>query len=437
MKKFYGYAFAAAALMLASCSSDDAPEVNPVNGDVVGYIKMELPAGTRADGDKVVFTKNGAPVAATLAPGQTEVFALTAIPDRVVVFRGDNSLYDSQTATTTNKSGYSPAVLANNTYGASVSAANIFHSLDAAAIAAATPVDIYLDPVVAKVTVKAEVKADLSEQKFDGFSISFEPEYVFVNGVATKTPMIKTMPTGKTNLDFDLSSAAAGYATGSHWTKTDYAWNTDDVLHYSLTGTNVGNKAKVQNEEHIFERARQSASELTKDFTHIIVAGQYKLTATGSKTLPTDENWDGTFYVYGANANGEGYVFFTEVDVIKAMGGTGADGEKLEYAKTTPGGMSTHMTFGTESCVKYDKGYVYYSKAIETAINGNKIGKGVVRNHAYIVTVNQIKGWGTAIPNTDEPIIPEDPRDPETNFIKLNIVVNPFVNVDGQIVGWE
>ena len=57
MKKIYGYAALFAAMSLASCSSDNEPNVTPNVGEKqIGYLAINLktPAGTRADGDYVV-----------------------------------------------------------------------------------------------------------------------------------------------------------------------------------------------------------------------------------------------------------------------------------------------------------------------------------------------------------------------------------------------
>lgn len=441
MKKIYGYAFASALMALASCSSD-APEMNepnPIQGDVVGYIKMNLPEGSRAADGKtyVKFYKNGSEVAFE-ETSTANVYALKAVPDMVIAFQNDGSLVNSRQSTTNNKDAITPAVYGNNEIGSPVSQANIYHT--EATAAAGNAVTVYVDRVVAKVTVDAsKATVDMSENKFNDYTIDFTPEYVFVNGLAQKTPMIKSVPTsGTTNSGLAVSAAVLGYedanGKGSHWTTTDYAWNTADVFHYSLTGTTPGNHSTKQTDALIFERARQSASSLTKDFTHVIVAGKYTLTNKDGEILEPNENWDGTFYVYGANSAGEGIVYFSEADVVVAMGGNADD--RLTKAVTTQGGMSTHMVFGTESCLKYDKGYVYYATPVETKIGNTFFGTGVVRNHQYVVNVNTIKGWGTAIPDTDEPIIPEDPKDPEGNYIKLNVVVNPFQVVNNQPIVW-
>ena len=46
---------------------------------------------------------------------------------------------------------------------------------------------------------------------------------------------------------------------------------------------------------------------------------------------------------------------------------------------------------------------------------------GLVRNHIYTITVDNIEGLGNAIPNPDDPIVP--PTDPEEYFIGARIVV--------------
>lgn len=447
MKKIYGYALAAAMLSLASCSSD-APEINNpevIDGPVVGYVKMNLPAGTRtADGNYYVkFTKGGATVTATLvgsiSPTGEAEYALSAIPDKVVVFK-DANLAESTTTTTDNVDAKTPAVFGDNTYGSEITLANVYNVQGGATTDQV--VSVYLDHTIAEVTIDASATTVNVDSKLSGYTVTFVPEYVFVNGVATKTPIIKTVPQAAT--PGGATVAQLGYSDangkGSHWTQTYYNWNTSDVRHYSLTnsqnvaGQLTGNNTTKQENAQIFERAMQTASTVKKNHTHVIVAGKYTLTAgTGVAAVPTSD-WDGTFYVYGADIEGNGYVFFSEADVVKAMGATGS----LSKATTTDNGMSTHMVAANgETCLKYDKGYVYYAEPIVTKIGTVTYGNGVVRNHKYNITVSEITGWGSAIPDTDEPIIPEDgPKGTDKNFVKLNIVVNPMVTVAGQEIKW-
>ncbi|MDE6791917.1 MAG: fimbria major subunit [Muribaculaceae bacterium] len=449
MKKIYGLAMAAALFGLASCSSDDAPEVkNPdvIDGPVVGYVKMNLPAGTRAaDGKTYIhFTKNGADVKCEPAKDSdgnpvTGVYALSAIPDKVVVFQ-DADL--TTTGTTENKDAKVPAVMIDGTYGSVVPETAIFHNI--ADHTTATAIDVYLDRTVAETTVALgeNYTNDMSENKFDGYTITFIPTHVFVNGVAKYTDIIKSLPTlgeGSTTIQgASVANTLLSYYTaegpgkgkGTTWANTDYDWkDTNEIEHYQLTD---GLKATSQT-SLIFERAPQTASDLTKDFTHVIVAGYYQLTKVG-ETTPLDAQ---TFYVYSANADGQGIVYFNEDDVKEAMGAS-----SLSLAKTTQNGMNTHLVGDNgETCVKYDNGYVYYAAPINhfTVKVGEdtKYVKGIVRNHKYSITINTIKGWGTAIPNLDEPIIPEDPKNPEQNFIKLNVVVNDWQPVEDQGVEWK
>ena len=232
----------------------------------------------------------------------------------------------------------------------------------------------------------------------------------------------------------DVPNTSLGYTTGSHWTTTDYKWNSGDVQHFALEGDRAAHPAKSLTQENamIFERAPQAASSEKKDFTHIVVAGRYTLTPTDeSNKLP--EDFDGTFWTYGTT-NGVPNVYLTETAVKKAMG---SENGSLVPQVTTQGGMTTHYTMGTETCIKYAKGYVYYAAEVETIIGTQLIGKGVVRNHDYKVTVKSISGWGTAICDPNEPIVPEDKKEDGSSYLKLNIVVNPWQHVADQDINWE
>lgn len=442
MKKIYGYAFAAALMTLASCSSDDAPEVNKPTpeGEVAGYVVLNLPTGTRAGGTTVKFYQggvNGTEVACTAVTGHEGVYQLDKVPDYVVAY--DASLSLAANATTDDPNAQAPAVYVDGKYGSQITKANIFHDLSKSA--EATPVTIYVEQVSAKGTVvlaKDEALTnDMSGVNLTGYTIAFTPEYVFINGVALKTPVIKPVATtGKTNGNYDWS--ATGYSDangkGTHWTSTYYAWNTNDVKHYPISGDGAAAKSTEQKNVLFFERAKGDASEVKKEHTHIVVAGKYTLTSTDPTKYPLPGE-DGTFWIYGST-QGVPNVYVTEAAVKKAMN-VAADATFEEVKKTNdPKAMTTALKIGNETCIKFDHGYGYYAAPIETTIGTNKIGTGVVRNHAYSITVNQIKGLGTAIVKIDEPIVPEEPEQNQDTYLKLQIEVNKMVDVAGQTVGW-
>ncbi|MDE6009596.1 MAG: fimbria major subunit [Muribaculaceae bacterium] len=434
MKKIYGLAFATALMALASCSSDDAPEVkNPdvIDGPVVGYVKMNLPAGTRADANTYVhFTKGGTPVTCVATENEGE-YAVSAIPDKVVVFRGADFTYPYN-AETTDTDILTPAVFGDGTYGSPVSAANIYNVKGTPGDAPA--VVVYLDHVYADVTVTAATATSTITSKLIDYSVEFDPEYVFVNGVAQKTPIIKTV-VPDWNCGYGPEDSEDGESKGSHWTSTSWDWTkTDEVTHYKLSEITIGKK---QENKKIFERVGKSDASLKKDYTHIIVAGKYILTDKAGKKLVANDNWDGTFYVYGADENGNGHVYLSEAAVLADMNGNYENGDRLTLAKSEGAGMNTHMTFGGKTCLKYDQGYVYYAEPIVTKIGEKNYGKGVVRNHQYKINVSQINGWGIAIPNIDEPIIPEDQdKDADKSYLMLDIKINAFETVAGQDVKW-
>ena len=475
MKKFYGYAFAAAAIMLASCSSDDAPEVNPVDDNAAGYISLSLNGltnGTRADNDvnsvTYYFYKGNSPVSYSVvedvAGKSQQIIKVAQIPDNVIAVVNSTAAYDGTlTGGDTFAKDSAPVMSSavrydaagNETYKTSISSSQIFKTVASAKAASADKViTVNVDRAVAKVTVDAsEVKVDLTGKEFDGYTIQFIPEYVYVNGVATETPVKKAVPGVAGNplvasiQGADVPLTSLQHATGStHWASTGFGWDSGKIKHYAIAGDGAAVKQLKQDEVQIFENCPSTVNGHNRDYTHIIVAGHYKLSGANAPA----ENAD--FWTFGSN-NGKSVVYTSEAAVKEAMGGN-ANSKLLpiyggtSYEDNGRNVVAYYLEGGNKdiTCVKYGKGCVYYSAAIETAITDGDgeaavktmYGKGVVRNHHYILTVNTIKGFGMPIPDPNVPIIPEDPdNDPDSYYMHVKVSVNPFVKVDGQEVNWE
>lgn len=481
MKKIYGFAIASAALMLASCSSDVANEPVQPEGPAAGYLKINLEgltAGTRADDAVTIssinfhFEKGGQnqDVVVNGATGDNKfisedkksvVVKVNFIPQRVrAVVNGT----ESSTLTATNGvptdaslNTLSSACYVGTGVWTSVNANVIYNTADEAA-ASANKTVIYVDRSYARVDMAiADAAVDMSSVKFSNgtsaVDVTFKPMYVYVNGVATKADLWKSLPgLPATVQTLSLTEAlvkngatgstrwAAGTAATWTWKNTNAATATQ---HYSIgSNPNGGNTedGMYAASQKVYENT-PSGGEATKDYTHVIVAGQYTVAGLATEA-------DGSFYTFGTK-DGKAVVYGTKAAVLAAMAGDAvakADLKKVPQVNNDSRTTANYvLTIGgveqpSLKCSKYDKGMVYYAAAIANNIKSGETTVspfGIVRNHIYTVNIAKIAGFGIPIQDTTEEIIPEpEPEDNSNYFMQLNIVVNPMVNVE-QEVEWN
>lgn len=470
MKKIYGYAFASALMALASCSSD-APEIvdGPVLDGEAGYINLSLKgvsAATRGESDvndvKFFLYKGNSAINYTQVEknGNTVIVKVNDVPDNVIAVVNSSADYN---ATLSNPDGFyaktntpvmSSAVryASNGTesYRTSISNANLFKSVESAKAATdAQKITVNVDRTVAKVSVAVNEGVEdedgyvALDKSFDGYTIKFVIDAVYVNGVATTTPIkraLSPLSNGALSIQGGDPIALANLqgATGSaFWSNTGFGW--ENTKHFAMTDDNV--KGKSQDEIQIFENCPTTANGHTRDYTHVVVAGHYVLSGANAPA----ENAD--FWTFGVK-DGKPVVYTSEAAVKKAMGGTESSVFHAVYADGGDGSNGRNaVAFYIDNnpaitCVKYGKGCVYYAAAIENVQGVGdaaiKYGKGIVRNHAYVINVSGISGLGVAVPDPNQPIIPEDPdKDNGEYFMSLQIKVNEFVKVADQDINWE
>lgn len=476
MKKIYGFAFASAALMLASCSSD-APEVNnpSLEEGESAYVKLSLGGivnetrslenGEAINSVTFHFEGNGQSkdievngttgdnkfITNAANADKTAVVKLGFVPSKVrAVVNGK----EASTLTATNGVPANLAIMSSATRyvdgtaseWTAVPQAAVYFSSEAAE--KGTPITINVDRCYAQVKIDAKtVTVNLAGKGFSGYDITFTPKIAWVNGVATTASLYKGLPTNLKIQGKDLTQALINNATAnysSHWAAAT-SWTWKNTQHYSLNDMNK-DAYKVANVVvgNVYENTPSNAG-VTKDFTHIIVAGQYTLTPQAGAT-PLPDGWDGTFYQFGTK-DGKPVIYLTEDAVKRAMGATDPSKAELVQKKELNDGKTTSKFVlkvdgkeGNLSCIKFHNSWVYYAREIYTPFGtGNDAFNlnGVVRNHRYALTVKNIKGMGIPVQDPTEPIIPEIPTpDGDEVYMQISVVVNPFVET-GQDVDWN
>ncbi|MDE6226667.1 MAG: Mfa1 family fimbria major subunit [Muribaculaceae bacterium] len=469
MKKIYGYAFASALMALASCSSD-APEIvdGPVlNGDGVGYMKLSFDgatAGTRAELDAAEKGVNNVTFAFYNASGalietvyvsdvatdgaeenkfvngdkKCAIVKVSQVPHFVEAYvnTSGKTSYTTGIGTDQQASAFSDGIYTSAVYnngGATTKTPldgnMIYHTPSAAAAGDANTTTIFVDRLYAKVDINVTNDAEKLklEKGFDGYTIQFKPIYAFVNGVAKSTTILKGLNTSAQGVTFD---ANALYTTSddmkmSHWAAaTDHAWN--KTTHYAVEGDKITTLSGKTT--YLYENTPASKG-TTKDFTHVIVAGKYILTGADGEPVQQDQ----TFWTFGTK-EGLPVIYFEEAKLLEAMGAPSYDAlvDITTNVNTAEGTESIiGKQYGNLVCNEYKNGWVYYAAPIHHSILGAV--NGIVRNHSYIVNINEITGYGVPLPNPDKPIIPEEPKeDPGTYHLQLNIQVNDWSGVPNQ-----
>lgn len=478
MKKIYGIAFATALMALASCSSD-APEINePINdGPAAGFLKLSfegIDAGTRAESgiNNVTFIFKSAAGTETVTVNATQtdatkgnhfisnandkaavVVKVNNIPTSVTaVVNAGGATYTSTIEDDHQASAFTDNVCSSAMYKGASGATNetpltgvtIYKTAQDAAASDASYATIYVDRLYAKVNLTVSATGDklkLAKGFTDGnkdIAIEFVPKIAFINGVATSTTLFKGLNTsaqGQTFADGILYTNTDAQ-TMSHWAAaTGHAWN--QTQHYAVTGDKA---AKLDRKvSYIYENTPATAG-ATKNFTHVIVAGKYKL---DNKEVTT------TFWTFGTK-NNVPVVYTDQAKLLEAMHASSYEDledittNEIKDGETVVTKSVIGKQYGGLVCQEYKDGWVYYAVPIHHfTIEGQgenastKYVNGIVRNHEYHIDVQGITSYGTALSNPEDPIIPEDPEKENTNYnLQLKIVVNPFAQVPNQNINW-
>lgn len=318
-----------------------------------------------------------------------------------------------------------------------VSPANVATSPDAAKL---NPVTISVERAVAKITpeVSGNLRIVLDNQQIDGANANLTASVIGWNlsGTNKSSYILKNMEQGWFNLSWVKGVNRSFWAKDPNYVA---ASTTRDNLNFSkFPTTKTPSLYCLENTFDNYNNNPEAA-------THLVVSAQIKVngtavniydylgqkyTETSVKNLMSTNANISQYYVEdpsGLTIGGKKYVSF-KPDFIE-LTAKGAASYKvkatltaaasamqfytLDAAKTTATAVNKSVVekaladLGDVS--KYNEGRCYYYVSIEH-FGGNGVGdKGVVRNHVYKILINSITGFGTAVPNPDDIIIPEKP----------------------------
>lgn len=318
-------------------------------------------------------------------------------------------------------------------------------------------VRLYVERYVAKVKISqtilgqnattmdpltGEKKDQVKFTKDDGTVVTctatFEPEYATLTAYRNRAYTLKQIsPEWSAVEELGIASVANDAANfRSHWVTT-----VAGALQYpSLTNVKSNtNKNKFGNILYPFENRGGNS----KEYTNIVVAGKYTFKDADGNDIVTDGQ---TFYLVGIGDSFQ--VYTTEADAITAMFGDPETDELVKETTTANNNLNwtgwmklVNKTSKAEvnaiRCMKYNGGYGYYTKPIDRFVIGGTNYRAIVRNTFYQISVDQITGMGTGIPDDDQPIIPVTPPDPskQNYYVHIGVYVNPWATVN-QSVKW-
>ena len=293
-----------------------------------------------------------------------------------------------------------------------------------------------MDPLTGE--KKDQVKYTNEEGKMVTCTATFEPEYATLTAYRPKAYTLKQI--GEWS-DVSENPFRNNFHDAANFRSSYVAKADGDLVYPSLTNVKANsNKNKFGNTLYPFENTHGT----DKEATNIVVAGKYTFKDADGNDIVTDGE---TFYLVGIGDSFQ--IYTTEADAITAMFGNPETDELVkEFTtandnKTWTGWMKlVNKTSKAEvnaiRCMKYNGGYGYYTKAINRFTRDGQYYNAIIRNTFYQVSVDQITGMGTGIPDDNQPIIPVTPPDPskQNYYVHIGVYVNPWQTVDTQSVKW-
>ena len=327
-----------------------------------------------------------------------------------------------------------------------------FYETEAAALADEHPVTIYVERLAAKITVKANEAGIKNDPITDvpGYVLKFTPEGYVVNETNTKEYYLKNVNAT------DWADWNWAIADGDHrcfWAQDpNYTSTADGDLAY--TNYEDGSKVTIGTSQYCMENTFELDTDETPGYdecTHLLLVGKYDVTTTEGASVDLTGT---TLYMLGGRAyigdNIKEYLL-SQVDEDAVLpwyqdgnewkhpdatsyniilvpnsdntitlefepeeGKTYFTGEdhttELNDFDTYNEGLATTLTTTVGAPEAFFEGEAYFAVPIEHfggAQEKNDTGKyGVVRNHSYILTIDQISGLGEGIYNPGSEIIP-------------------------------
>lgn len=469
MKKIYGIAFASAALMLASCSSDE-PAANTQTMEAEGYIALQIVGdnATRAledtewaSNDQIkanenvvnsvtVLLFNGENLTQAPITNKTANFAEwvnetdnaeklsqevvvvekgAAMPNRILVVLNSNEDFSGKTLSMIqsdyNKDWSTGFVMSNSQYktesgiynvATPITEANIQTTPDAAK---KNPVVIPVERVIARVDVKedTDLNKDVKKITFGGetteTTVKLKIDGVYAAKVATKSNLLKNIGGKDYIADFnDYANFRYDWAHGTVPAVTNkYSWN--DVYNNNL------------NYFYLQENTTNTAATNTK----LLLCGTLTTDGTNGVTIV---NLMGTYYKENDAKQVlcnllEGYTINRapiapdDIEFITTTN-IGDDSRGSEHAYQTYAQLKENKTVDNDktdevntklkarTVLYWNGGKTYYYLDINHTTNYD----GVVRNFIYDYTINSVVGLGTPVVNPGDIIDPEYPTEEES-----------------------
>ena len=389
-------------------------------------------------------------------------------------------------------------IMTNSTYynngeviGATVPSSAFKESEDAA-LAEGNPVNIYVERLAAKVTVKqgADLADNTEDLESSHYTLSFKLEGFVLNGLNQKEFYLKNL-----DASWNATTPWNGWNDAddfrSFWAKDpnyDAAPATNDIQFVTFNSVQ-DITAQVPDytaycKENTLTNARYEAGNY-QEATHVLVVGHYELTDNENAEAGVIKGSDDqpiTFYMYRNTAYLEddlmnivanmGFVYtktnddpltyeLAGPDAYKLIESAedeiadGADNNKLtaaldwttesettyyttengtDYTEVTAENIATlnaKIADAVGTAEAYNKGMAYFAVPIEHLAGEGVDGHiGVVRNHSYVLTIQSITGMGDGIFNPDEVIIPTPPTEKYYVGATLNVLSWHTVNQD-------
>ena len=306
------------------------------------------------------------------------------------------------------------------------------------ALVDATPVDVYVERVAAKVVLTNNITPATTD---------VTPTDIYINGMAeatTVTPVVVGYDVVNTPNASYLFKQVDPSWTYPSWTKPE-----DFRSFWADSYTPVGYINKKYNEVHpddvdpYITYVHENTSETNT--TKVVLTAQLTV-EDGSFGAATDGNPDVLELV---QYNGKYYTlkgFITEAKKVLKEGGNDIDDQPLKAVKSDVNNYEMYLALGDSHTVLDDvlaeaintalkalvasywnQGKCYYFTEIKHDLKASNAAEapllsGVVRNHVYKVSLNSIKGLGIPVSGEEtETIIPEETVD---KYYSLNATIN-------------
>ncbi len=329
-----------------------------------------------------------------------------------------------------------------------------FETKDAAK---ASPVDVYVERVVAKVKIAsvAENFAQGAEIEVDGKTVTLTQEIngVEIADVAEKSYLFKNL-TGCASWGWANWNDAANHR--SYWavcpedgmTYANYSWNaiTTPVaagkVFYAQENTGTPRTTKVLVTATLKENGQPctflrwagnyySKPEFKKQYATLLKSEGFKIKTDGGFRSINPDDFDylpvgeatveGTHAYFVANKGFKGYETTVQLtETAKALSFVKAE------ADCTADDVNNFLAEKTNRVWLWEGGKAYYFVEIEHfGPADSDFAVGVVRNHIYSLALNSLSGPGVAVFDPNEVIIPETPSE-DLFYLAATININKW-----------